>query len=271
MTYSIRKDSQNRGLAAKLMAPLFAAYLGVAGCSKTSSERPTKKGYAGLKVITNGALTGKGKDFSDPTHSGNPLYKLRESDLERKLSKDFKLKEFCKIPNPQWVPDKYEIKKGGNSYWKYCRVDPEMVKKLQNARDKCGQGIGIVSGYRPKFYNDLVYKKARKRIRKLSRHQAGDAVDPATPRGHPCRDELASEFRKGGIGTGNTKFHVDNRPNKARWKYSIFDVLDTPVGEALKKKGEEIIEGIKEKVPGSLQDLKDAGVGAYERARKAVE
>ena len=146
-----------RGFLERLVKGAAAtAYLGVAGCTTKKKKRSTKEGYSGLEVETSKALTGRGKPFSDPTNSGNPLYKLKKSDLERKLSKNFKLKEFCNIPNPGWVSDKYEIKKDGKSYWKYCRVDPEMVKKLQDARDSCGQGIRIGSGYRPKFYNDIV-------------------------------------------------------------------------------------------------------------------
>jgi len=92
------------------------------------------------------------------------------------------------------------------------RVDPELVQKLQQLRDRIGKPIAITSGYRCPAHNRAVGGAAQ------SQHMYGAAADitvkgmaPATVADH------AEAIGFGGIGRYSTFTHVDVRAGRARW------------------------------------------------------
>ena len=92
------------------------------------------------------------------------------------------------------------------------RVDPELVRKLQQLRDRIGKPIAITSGYRCPAHNRAVGGATQ------SQHLTGKAADitvkgmaPATVADH------AEAIGFGGIGRYATFTHVDCRDKKARW------------------------------------------------------
>ncbi len=92
------------------------------------------------------------------------------------------------------------------------KIDPELVRKLQQLRDRVGKPVVITSGYRTPAYNKTVGGAAQ------SQHLYGKAADiivegmsPATVANH------AEAVGFGGIGRYSTFTHVDVRAIKARW------------------------------------------------------
>ena len=92
------------------------------------------------------------------------------------------------------------------------RVDPELVRKLQQLRDRIGKPISITSGYRCQAHNKAVGGATQ------SQHMHGTAADivvkgmaPATVADH------AEAIGFGGIGRYAGFTHVDTRTEKARW------------------------------------------------------
>ncbi len=92
------------------------------------------------------------------------------------------------------------------------KVDPVLVQKLQDLRDRIGKSITITSGYRCETHNRAVGGSPN------SQHLLGKAADivvagmtPAVLYNH------AEAVGFGGIGTYNTFVHVDTRAARARW------------------------------------------------------
>ena len=92
------------------------------------------------------------------------------------------------------------------------KIDPELVRKLQQLRDRIGKPISITSGYRCPVHNQAVGGAAQ------SQHMYGTAADivvkglaPATVADH------AEAVGFGGIGRYAGFIHVDVRAQKARW------------------------------------------------------
>ena len=92
------------------------------------------------------------------------------------------------------------------------KIDPELVRKLQQLRDRIGKPISITSGYRCPAHNRAVGGATQ------SQHLTGKAADitvkgmaPAVVADH------AEAVGFGGIGRYATFTHVDTRSEKARW------------------------------------------------------
>jgi LysM repeat protein len=188
-----------------------------------------------LEVITNKSLVGtsrckgynkrRGKskqvhqkcEFYDPNNSGNYLLRINKSDLGRKVSPHFTLAEFAHIPQPRLTKSKYTQKWNGDSYYKYIRLDPSLIRKLEKLRKSTG-ALRINSGYRSFGYNYDLYWKSYRKKPTFSRHTSGDAVD--VHKGYyKIRKPVEKVFRKGGVGKARSFTHVDDRKGRARWTY----------------------------------------------------
>lgn len=93
-----------------------------------------------------------------------------------------------------------------------AKIDPGLVQKLQQLRDRIGKPISITSGYRCQAHNRAVGGATQ------SQHMHGTAADimvkglaPATVAEH------AEAIGFGGIGRYATFTHVDVRAGRARW------------------------------------------------------
>lgn len=96
------------------------------------------------------------------------------------------------------------------------KVEPELVRKLQQLRDHLGKPLVILSGYRCPKHNLAVGGA------KDSYHVKGMAADIAAgPAGLSVTElaQLAEKYGFNGIGLypDNGFVHVDVRPYKARW------------------------------------------------------
>lgn len=112
------------------------------------------------------------------------------------VSKNFKLKEFqCKDGNHQVM------------------LDSQLLKKLQELRDRIGKPIIINSGYRTKEYNKLIGGSPN------SQHLLGRAADISMTNMNPREvARVAEEIGFGGIGIYRDFLHVDVRKVRARWE-----------------------------------------------------
>lgn len=104
---------------------------------------------------------------------------------------------------------------------KYCdgypaEIDLEMVKKADVIRERIGKPIIVNSGVRCKQHNVNVGGAV------ASQHLEGKAADLACPSGSTPAEmaAIAEELmpNSGGIGIYSWGIHIDNRPNKTRWK-----------------------------------------------------
>ena len=92
------------------------------------------------------------------------------------------------------------------------RVDPELVRKLQQLRDRIGKPISITSGYRCPAHNAAVGGAAG------SQHLLGKAADIVVQGMAPAQvADHAEAIGFGGIGRYAGFTHVDTRATKARW------------------------------------------------------
>ena len=100
---------------------------------------------------------------------------------------------------------------------KHCgavKIDPVLVEKLQQLREKTGRAIAITSGYRCPEHNYAVGGVAN------SEHVKGKAADIVVPGLTPTQvGAIAEHVGFGGIGIyeGQGFVHVDTRANRARW------------------------------------------------------
>lgn len=157
-------------------------------------------------------------EFYDPNQAGVALLEVPRADLGKRISEHFTLAEFAIIRDARWANSRYIQTWNGDQYTQYLRLDPEIIKKLEELRKKIKQPLAINSGYRSFGYNnDLYWLGYRKRPTK-SRHTSGDAVDVALPYRVIARD-AERVFKNGGIGKGRSFTHVDTRGRKARWRY----------------------------------------------------
>ena len=122
------------------------------------------------------------------------------------------------FPGEERVPLSDNFKAGefkcnhGDFMW---LVAPDLIRKLQLMRRKCGHALVIVSGYRTPEYNLSIGGA------KQSRHMAGMAAD-VTPPSSLTATELAGLAYFVGcrrIGLGKTFVHVDVAPGEAYWDY----------------------------------------------------
>lgn len=159
-----------------------------------------------------------------------PIVKIRPEDLERKISKYFKVKELVKIdPNDKvymertgtWAKHaKFMIKHSdGNYYWNVARIDPNLCKILDEVREEAGFPIFVDEGVRPFAYNRDMYKARHPKAKqvKKSPHISGRAVDLCRT-GNPLNDQKFKEAivealrgKGGGFGDGSSVYHVDSK------------------------------------------------------------
>lgn len=171
-----------------------------------------------LKVVSRPDLTGFQREFYDPNNSGNPLLEIPKHALYRQVSSNFVLGEFAQIVDLSFANRDYVQWINGDPYYKYIRLDPDLVRKLEKLRAAVKQSIPITSGYRSYGYNARLYKKLYHRRPTVSRHSSGDGVDVGLGYGR-VRKSVERTFARGGVGRGSGFTHVDDRGRKARWSY----------------------------------------------------
>ena len=149
---------------------------------------------------------GKDEEFYDPFSSGNLLVDVNGSNGSKQLSKNFKASEFAK---------------SGNKRFTKIRLDPELVRCVQNIRDKVARPVVITSGYRSFKYNNEVYKQ-RDQTPTKSRHLSGQAVDIKITgmSGLDIAKAAIDAYGKDiGVGIGADYAHIDVRGKWSRWTY----------------------------------------------------
>ena len=96
-----------------------------------------------------------------------------------------------------------------------AKINPELLRALQELRDNVGAPIRIISGYRCFNHNAAVHGA------KKSQHLLGNAAD-ITIEGMSQEDvlkeaEKIEAFNNGGLGLYKRFVHCDVRGHKARW------------------------------------------------------
>lgn len=158
-----------------------------------------------LRVVT-GLPTAEREDYWDPTGSGNPLLDTGPGQKDRKLSKNFTVRE---------------LTTSGGVSADIARIDPKLVECLQRLRDHVGKAIKITSGFRSWKRNRDIYQKRGKQPT-LSQHCAGRAVDiqiagmNGLEIGKAAIDACGPNI---GVGLGNTFAHIDVRGVATAWNY----------------------------------------------------
>ena len=171
-----------------------------------------------LKVVSRPDLTSPKDEFYDPNNSGNPLLEVPRNLLYRQVSPNFVLGEFAQIVDVTFANRDYVQWVGGDPYYKYIRLDADLVRKLEKLRAELKQSIPINSGYRSYGYNARLYRRLYGRQPTTSRHSSGDGVDIALS--YPkVKKKVERTFARGGVGRGSSFTHVDARGRKARWSY----------------------------------------------------
>ncbi len=177
-----------------------------------------------LEIVTDPNLIGPGKEFYDPNQSGNPLLRVPKAALYDRVSRYFALAEFARVGTPSLAQTKYLQTFKGDRYNTYIRLDPDLLRKLDNLRKNAGRSLFIPSGYRSYGYNARLYRQVYGRSPTISRHSSGDGVDVDVP---PLKKkqrrkfdaQVEKLFRNGGLGRANGFAHVDDRGRRARWHY----------------------------------------------------
>lgn len=177
-----------------------------------------------LEIVSDSNLIGPNKEFYDPNQSGNPLLKVPRSALDDKVSRYYTLAEFARIGTPGLAKKEYTQTFMGDRYNTHIRLDPDLLRKLDQLRSLAGRSLFIQSGYRSYGYNARLYRQVYGRAPTISRHSSGDGVDVDIP---PLKRKLRRRFdaqveklfRNGGLGRANGFAHVDDRGRRARWRY----------------------------------------------------
>lgn len=166
-----------------------------------------------------------------------PLFKIQPEDLEKPISAYFKLKELLRIDSKDKekmeekgqgdVWEKYEkhmiLHKDGNYYWNVARIDPNLCRTLDAVRKLTLFPVQTDEGVRPKKYNSDMYRVLYDKDKSSSPHISGRAVDLKRT-GDPEKDRILLDAIKevlkpigGGIGYGDTIYHIDVIITKANW------------------------------------------------------
>ncbi len=148
-----------------------------------------------------------GVDYSDPSAADGSVPLIRvEGRLTERLSPNFQVQEFART----------RTQGGQVRTFRYARISPDLVERLQRLRNRLGRPLIINSGYRYPELNQAVGGAAR------SRHQAGQAVDIRSEGVSALRlaelalEEMGCDI---GIGLGQHSIHVDVRGTLASWAY----------------------------------------------------
>lgn len=169
-------------------------------------------------------------EYYDPRRMGVPLVRVKKSDLDRKVSKHFRVGDFARIDpkDVQYVREDDVISHDGGFYRRYFRVDKKLIDILEKIRVRARVGLTTDEGTRgygenTRMYTERCVGKGRKAFRKCahmgSMHIPGRAVDIVND--SPAIAHAAERVLQGtgGIGVGPTTIHVDDRAKKARWWY----------------------------------------------------
>lgn len=122
----------------------------------------------------------------------------KKKDGEKKLSTNFKVKEFA-------------CTDGSDPIF----IDTELVNILQKIRTYFGKSVTITSAYRTPTHNKSVGGET------YSQHLYGKAADIKVNGVTPKKVATYAETllkNKGGIGTYSAFTHIDTRTTKSRWK-----------------------------------------------------
>ena len=155
------------------------------------------------------------KGWEDPFNAGNPLYHIApilQKTPDVRVAPNFKLKEFAIT---------------GGEVLDYLRLNPEVVKKIQELRNILETPIQVTSAYRPVWrQQELVNgddgEATQGRAAKRSQHATGNAVDLYVPgmSSTNLKQKIIETFGENtgiGVYTGTNIVHVDVRGHKSRW------------------------------------------------------
>jgi uncharacterized protein YcbK (DUF882 family)/LAS superfamily LD-carboxypeptidase LdcB len=165
----------------------------------------TFPGGAMLSIVTD--ATGSGEEHFDPNRTGNPLLDTPSAARSQQLSRNFTVGELARS--------------GGHTFDR-ARIDPELVRCLQQLRDHTGKPVQVTSGYRPYAYNVDLYTKTYNKKPTLSRHSSGQAADVRIGGLTGMAIAKAAMEAYGtniGIGVADGYAHIDVRGTWARWTY----------------------------------------------------
>lgn len=157
-----------------------------------------------------------------------PIVKIKPEDLDRKISRYFKIRELVRIdPNDKaymleagtWLKHvQFMIHdKDGQYYWNVARIDPNLCLTLDDIRLSAGFALKVDEGVRPYAYNRDMYLAKFGRKKETSPHISGKAVDLSRTgsrnKDRKLRNAIKSALsgKGGGWGYGDTVYHVDVR------------------------------------------------------------
>ncbi len=121
-----------------------------------------------------------------------PIVKITQGDLDKNISKYFKVRDLVKIDKTDKVfmdrhgtwekHKKFMIyDKDGEYYWNVARIDPNLCRVLDDIRSRTGFPLKIDEGVRPYAYNKDMYMAKFGKVKETSPHISGKAVDLERP------------------------------------------------------------------------------------------
>ncbi len=207
-------------MANKYLAPLILAYGSLIGNTEAKVKTPRKqyvKYQSGLKleVVTNPNDKYCPIKYFKDNKNTNKLVRVNPSDLDKKVSEHFEVKEFARIDQPSYVPEEYKQTVNGEDYFRCIRLNPKLLSYLEKTRKVTGK-LEVIHGYRPPNYNSKVEGA------KHSTHPNGNAADTKytlKDKSKKVRKRIDEIFADEGLGIGPTVTHFDVRGKRARWFY----------------------------------------------------
>jgi outer membrane protein OmpA-like peptidoglycan-associated protein len=191
--------------AGEAEALLGASYSHASGSEQEAETTVTFPSGATLQVIA--GPSGPGQEHYDPNATGNPLLDTSQPFHSTRLSASFTVGELVR---------------SGPVYFHIARIDPELIRCLQQLRDHVGKPVTITSGYRTYEYNKKLYTETYKKKPTKSRHSSGQAADVhiAGMSGMEiAKAAISACGPKIGVGIAQTYAHLDVRGSWAKWTY----------------------------------------------------